>query len=133
MPSLEDAISLAVEAHRGQKDKAEAPYILHPLRVMLRMETETDRIVAVLHDVLEDSGVTVRDLQKAGYSEEILEAIRYHTRSKEEEYEQFIERVKGNTMAVKIKTADLEDNLNFERIEEPNEDDLRRYEKYRSA
>ena len=133
MPSLEDAISLAAEAHRGQKDKANAPYILHPLRVMLRMETETDRIVAVLHDVLEDSGVTVRDLQKAGYSEEILEAIKYLTRAKEEEYEQFIERVKGNTLAVKIKIADLEDNLNFERIKEPNEDDLKRYEKYRRA
>jgi len=133
MPSLEDAISLAAEAHRGQKDKANAPYILHPLRVMLRMETETDRIIAVLHDVVEDSGVTVRDPQKAGYSAEIVEAIKYLTRSKGEEYEQFIERVKGNTLAVKIKIADLEDNLNFERIKEPNEDDLRRYEKYRRA
>ena len=133
MPSLEDAISLAAEAHRGQKDKARAPYILHPLRVMLRMETETDRIVAVLHDVVEDSGVTIRDLQKAGYSAEIVEAIKHLTRSKEEEYDQFIERVKGNTLAVKIKIADLEDNLNFERIKEPNEDDLRRYEKYRPA
>ena len=95
MPSLEDAISLAAEAHRDQKDKANASYILHPLRVMLRMETETDRIIAVLHDVVEDSGVTVQDLQKAGYSAEIVEAIRYLTRSKEEEYEQFIERVKG--------------------------------------
>ena len=133
MPSLEDAISLAVEAHRGQKDKAEAPYILHPLRVMLRMETETDRIVAVLHDVLEDSDVTVRDLQKAGYSAEIVGAVQYLTRTKEEEYEQFIERVKKNTLAVKIKIADLEDNLDFGRIKEPNEDDLRRYEKYRRA
>ncbi len=133
MPSLEDAISLAVEAHRGQKDKAKAPYILHPLRVMLRMETETDKIVAVLHDVLEDSEATARDLQKAGYSAEIVEAIKYLTRSKEEEYEQFIERVKGNTLAVKIKIADLEDNLNFERIKEPNEDDLKRYERYRRA
>ena len=133
MPSLEDAISLAAEAHRSQKDKAKAPYILHPLRVMLRMETETDRIVAVLHDVVEDSEVTVSDLKRAGYSEEILEAIKYLTSSKEEEYEQFIERVKGNTLAVKIKIADLEDNLNFERIKEPNEDDMRRYEKYRRA
>jgi (p)ppGpp synthase/HD superfamily hydrolase len=88
MPSLEDAISLAAEAHRGQKDKAKAPYILHPLRVMLRMENDTDRIVAMLHDVVEDSEVTVSDLKRAGYSEEILEAIKYLTSSKEEEYEQ---------------------------------------------
>ena len=79
MPSLEDAILLATEAHRGQKDKAGVPYILHPLRVMLRMETEADRIVAVLHDVVEDSGVTVSDLQKAGYSAEIVEAIQYQS------------------------------------------------------
>jgi (p)ppGpp synthase/HD superfamily hydrolase len=133
MPSLEDAISLAAGAHRGQKDKAKAPYILHPLRVMLRMENDTDRTLAVLHDVLEDSDMTVRDLQKAGYPTEIVEAITYLTRLKEEEYDQFIERVKGNSLAVKIKIADLEDNLNFERIKEPNEDDLRRYEKYRRA
>jgi (p)ppGpp synthase/HD superfamily hydrolase len=133
MPSLEDAISLAAEAHRGQKDKAKAPYILHPLRVMLRMENDADRTLAVLHDVLEDSDMTVRDLQKAGYPTEIVEAITYLTRLKEEEYDQFIERVKGNSLAVKIKIADLEDNLNFERIKEPNEDDLRRYEKYRRA
>jgi len=97
------------------------------------METETERIVAVLHDVVEDSGVTVRDLQKAGYSAEIVGAVQYLTRTKEEEYEQFIERVKENTLAVKIKIADLEDKLDFGRIKEPNEDDLRRYEKYRRA
>ncbi len=133
MPSLEDAISLAVEAHRGHKDRADAPYILHPLRVMLRMETETEKIVAVLHDVVEDSDLTDRDLQKAGYSAEIVEAVKYLTRSKEEEYERYIERVKGNTLAVKVKVADLEDNLNYERIKKPNENDLKRYERYRRA
>lgn len=133
MPSLEDAISLAAEAHRGQKDKANAPYILHPLRVMLRMETETDRIIAVLHDVVEDTSVTLWDLQIAGYSAEIVEGVKYLTKAKEEEYENFIERIKGNTLAIKIKVADLEDNLNFERIKEPGEDDLKRYEKYRRA
>ena len=133
MPSLEDAISLATEAHRDQKDKANAPYILHPLRVMLRMETETDRIIAMLHDVVEDSRVTLQELQRAGYSAEIVEAVKYLTKAKEEEYEDFIERIKGNTLAIKIKIADLEDNLNFERIKEPGEDDLKRYENYRRA
>ena len=106
MPSLEDAISLATEAHRDQKDKANAPYILHPLRVMLRMETETDRIIAMLHDVVEDSRVTLQDLQRAGYSAEIVEAIQYLTRPKEEEYEQFIERVKGNCIFRRIPATD---------------------------
>ncbi len=133
MPGLEDAISLAAQAHRGHKDRANAPYILHPLRVMLRLESETERIVAVLHDVLEDSDLTDRDLQKAGYPTEIVEAVRYLTRLKEEEYEGYIERVKGNTLAVRVKIADLEDNLNYERIKEPDEDDLKRYERYRRA
>ena len=91
------------------------------------METETDGIIAVLHDVVEDTSVTLRDLQIAGYSAQIVDAVKYLTKAKEEEYEDFIERIKGNTLAIKIKIADLEDNLNFERIKEPGEDDLRRY------
>jgi (p)ppGpp synthase/HD superfamily hydrolase len=80
MPSLENAIQLAIRAHKGQKDKAGAPYIFHPLRVMLRMESETEKIIAILHDVIEDSKFTIQDLQDAGYSEEILEVIDYLTR-----------------------------------------------------
>jgi len=75
MPTFEDAIQLAVETHRGQKDKAGALYILHPLRVKLSMATETEMIVAVLHDVVKDGGITIDDLRKTGYSEEILNAI----------------------------------------------------------
>ena len=108
MPTLEDAISLAMEAHRGQRDKAGAPYILHPLRVMLSMETETEMIVAVLHDVVEDGGITIDDLRKAGYSGEIVNAIDHLTRLDGEEYDQFIDRVKGNPLARKVKIVDLQ-------------------------
>ena len=75
MPTLEDAISLAVRAHQGCKDKAGAAYILHPLRVMLRMKTRDERIVAVLHDVVEDTKYDVQDLRKAGYSHKILQSL----------------------------------------------------------
>jgi len=91
MPTLEDAILMAVEAHRGQKDKAGAAYILHPLRVMLYMETETEMMVAVLHDVIEDTKetkkVTIEYLKEAGYSEEVLQAIDCLTRRDGEEYD----------------------------------------------
>lgn len=93
MPTLEDAISLALEAHRDQKDKAEIPYILYPLRVMLSMETETEMIAAVLHDVVEDGGITIDDLRRAAYPEEILNAIVCLTPRNGEDYDQFIDRV----------------------------------------
>jgi (p)ppGpp synthase/HD superfamily hydrolase len=133
MSSIEDAISLAIKTHRGQKDKAGAPYILHPLRVMQAMATETEMIVAVLHDVVEDGEMAIDDLRKAGYSEEILVAIDCLTRRDGEEYDQFIDRVEGTTLARKVKIADLQDNLDLGRIREPNERDFNRIKKYQKA
>jgi (p)ppGpp synthase/HD superfamily hydrolase len=78
--TLEDAIGLAVYAHRGQRDKSGEPYILHVLRVMLRQEAETARIAAVLHDVLEDTSVTLADLRQAGYSDAVCTALDCLTR-----------------------------------------------------
>jgi len=123
MPTLEDAISLSIKAHQGQKDKAGALYILHPLRVMVSMETETEMIVAVLHDVIEDGGITIDDLRRAGY------AIDYLTRRGGEDYDQFIDRIKGNPLARKVKIVDLKDNSNLKRIAELKENDYKRLEK----
>ncbi len=133
MPTLEDAISLATKAHRGRKDKAFAPYILHPLRVMLRMKTKDERIVALLHDVVEDTKYTLKDLGKAGYSQKILRSLDYLTKRDGEEYDQFIKRVKHNPLARKVKIADLKDNLDLKRIKKPKQRDFMRIEKYRRA
>ena len=133
MPTLEDAISLAVKAHRGCKDKAGVAYILHPLRVMLRMKTKDERIVAVLHDVIEDTEYTPEDLRKAGYPEKILRSLDYLTRRDGEEYEKFIKRVKHNPLARKVKIADIEDNLDLARIKKPKKRDFMRIKKYRRA
>ncbi len=112
MPTLEDAISLSVKAHHGRKDKAGASYILYPLRMMLRMRTKEGRIVALLHDVVEDTKYSIEDLRKAGYSEKILKAINHLTHARGEAYEQFIKRVKLNSLArKKISGADL--NIDF--------------------
>jgi (p)ppGpp synthase/HD superfamily hydrolase len=75
MTTLEDAISIAAQAHKGQKDKAGAPYLLHPLRMMLRMNSEAPMIAAVLHDVVEDSDWTLEQLREKGFSDEVLDAV----------------------------------------------------------
>jgi (p)ppGpp synthase/HD superfamily hydrolase len=115
MPTLEDAITLAVEAHHGHRDKAGQPYILHPLRVMFRLEGETERIVGVLHDVVEDSHYTLDDLRQMGYSEKIVEAIDHLSRRENETYEELVKRAAAHPLSRMVKLADLEDNMDIRR------------------
>ena len=131
--TLEDAISIAAEAHRGQRDKAGAPYLLHPLRLMLRMDSEAAMAAAVLHDVVEDSGCTLERLRERGFSEEVVEAVACLTHRDGESYEEFVERLKANPLARRVKIADLEDNMNMLRIGQLGPKDLRRLEKYHRA
>ncbi len=130
---LDKAVSIAKLAHQGQVDKAGVDYINHPLRVMDAVEDEKEKIVAVLHDVVEDSEITLKDLRKQGFSEEIVTAVGCLTRLPGETYEQFIERVKCNPLARKVKLHDLEDNMDLSRLETVSEKDLRRVEKYKAA
>ena len=90
--TLEDAISIAAEAHRGQRDKAGAPYLLHPLRLMLRMDSEAAMMAAVLHDVVEDSDWTLERLRERGFSEEVVGAVACLTHRDGESYEDFVVR-----------------------------------------
>ena len=131
MHLLEDAIAYAARCHRGQVDKAGQPYILHPIRVMLRVRTEAERIVGVLHDVVEDTEATMEDLKRMGLPDEILEAIDLVTRHRDESYEEFIDRLKSNSLARRVKLADLEDNLDLSRLPDPSASDLARLEKYK--
>ena len=132
-PTLEDAIALAVEAHRGQRDKAGQTYILHPLRVMMRLETETERMVAVLHDVVEDSPWTLERLRGLGYPEEVLGALDCLTKREGETYEAFIERVLPHPLARRVKRADLEDNMDVRRLPAVTAKDAERLARYRAA
>ncbi|MBM4414783.1 MAG: HD domain-containing protein [Chloroflexi bacterium] len=116
MPTLDDALAIALAAHRGQVDKAGEPYILHPLRVMLRMRSETERIVALLHDVVEDSDRTLDDLRRDGFADEVVASVGHLTRHEGELYEHFIERVRPHPLARRVKLADLEDNLALTRL-----------------
>lgn len=127
---LEKAIEIAVEAHRGQIDKAGKIYILHPIRVMLRGQNETEQIVGILHDVIEDTPITIEMLQKEGFSKEVLSALSCITKEKGEDYGHFINRVLTNPLATQVKLYDIEDNLNRDRIPFPTERDEARFAKY---
>lgn len=133
MSTLERAITIAAQAHQGQTDKAHEPYILHPIRVMLRLSTPDERMAAVLHDVLEDSDWSRTDLEREGFSRAVLDAVEALTRRSDETYEDFLHRVSLNPIALRVKLADLEDNLDASRIAQPTDRDVRRMEKYRAA
>ena len=133
MATLECAIRIAVQAHAGQKDKGGNPYILHPLRLMFRMHTDTERMVAVLHDVLEDSNWTLDRLRAEGFPDEIVIAVDHLTRRRDEPYEKFIERVNVNALARTVKIADLRDNMNVSRIPVLTDRDIARIRKYQKA
>ena len=131
--TFEQAIQLAVQAHHGQRDKAGEPYILHPLRVMQRMETDWERIVAILHDVVEDTPVTLADLRRAGFPQTVLTAVDCLTMREGENYDAFIQRAKANPIARRVKMADLEDNLDLNRLPRVTAADQKRLEKYQRA
>lgn len=133
MSNLDKAIEIAIKAHTGQQDKAGQPYILHPLRLMFRFENEIEMIVAVMHDVIEDSDVTFADLKEQGFTQEIIAAIDCLSKKRGEDYEKFIQRVCTNRLAKKIKVEDIKDNLNLTRLEKISSQDLRRIEKYHKA
>lgn len=130
---LDKAIAIACKAHKGQVDKAGQPYILHPLRLMLNFDNEDQRIIAVLHDVVEDSDVSLNNLKAEGFSEEILEAINCLSKKPGENYQDFILRISKNDLASAVKIEDINDNLDVTRIDKLSSEDLVRIEKYHRA
>jgi len=131
-PTLEDAIILATEAHRGQKDRNDEPYIMHPVRVMSQLWGYDERMVAVLHDVIEDTDVTLADLRAAGYPAHIVRAVDAISKRKDEG-ETYIRRVKKDPLATKVKIADLQDNSNLGRLPDVLASDLKRLDRYNRA
>lgn len=134
MSTLERAIEIATEAHRGQFDKAGNDYIGHPLRVMAMGKTTDEKIVGVLHDVVEDTDWTFERLAAEGFSEEVLDALRCVTKlSEDEPYDKFIARVKTNPLAVMVKLNDLSDNMDIRRLPYISDKDVKRLKKYLRA
>ena len=113
MPSLEDTIAFVVESHRGQVDKAGIPYVIHLFRVMLRAETEEEMIIALLHDIVEDTDVTEEELLSRGYPRHVVTAVIDLTRRDCENYSEYILRAGRNPLARRIKKYDLDDHLDY--------------------
>jgi len=133
MTLLEKAIEIALRAHAGQKGKDGTPYILHPLRLMTRMDTDTERMAAVLHDAIEDSHLTLDDLRAAGFPDPVLTAVKLLTHEEGISYEDYVERLKPHPIARRIKIADLEDNSDIRRLSGIGDRDLERLRKYHKA
>lgn len=134
MSTLQRAIEIATHAHKGQFDKSGNDYIGHPLRVMEMGKTEEEKIVGVLHDVVEDTEWTFEALAAEGFSEEVINALRCVTKiSGNENYDAFIERVKKNPLAVAVKINDLTDNMDIRRLPYLSDKDIKRLKKYLKA
>lgn len=130
---LERAIQIAERQHAGQVDKADRPYIEHPKRVMNAMSNDAERIVAVLHDAIEDTNLTLSELAAEGFPDYVLKALDSVTRRDEEAYDDFIARAAMNPIGRRVKYADLQDNADLSRIASPTGADFARTAKYHRA
>ena len=127
------ALQIAIRAHKGQKDKAGHDYILHPIRVSERCDDPRAKIVALLHDTIEDTDVTADYLREEGFTEEIVEAVLAVTRREGEEYNDYVRRAAQNELGRMVKRADLEDNMGIRRLPELTDRDVERLRKYLRA
>lgn len=127
------ALELAVEKHKNQTDKAGNPYILHPLHVMENVNSKEGKIVAILHDIIEDTDITENYLLKIGLSKRIVDAVVALTRSEDMDYQEYIKNLSSNPLAKEVKLADLEHNMGLKRLPTLEEKDLERNRKYQIA
>ncbi len=131
---IDRAMAICVEAHSGQMDRYGQIYIFHPMRVMQRVNSINDKCVAILHDVVEDSEWTVEDLTQEGFPSVIVDAVDAISKRDDEEYTDYIQRVRENAIAIRVKLADLEDNMDLRRTRgEMTVSDLERLKRYRKA
>ncbi len=133
MSDLDKALQIAIKVHQHQKDHHGKYYILHPIRVMMRVDSEEEQILAILHDVVEDSEWTIEMLRKEGFSEKILTALDCLSKRTGEDYMDYIDRTKDNPLARRVKIADLEDNMDMKRIQNFSDADAVRMKRYQMA
>ena len=128
---MQRAYEIAAKAHAGQVDKAGMDYIHHPLTVASFVETDDEKTVALLHDVVEDTFVTLQNLSDAGFSDVVVHAVDCVTKREGEELQEYLQRVKSDRLATAVKLADLQHNSDLSRIPNPTEKDIARAERYR--
>ncbi|EEY34600.1 hypothetical protein [Pseudoleptotrichia goodfellowii] len=127
------AFILCIIKHWKQKDKAGKRYVYHPIYVMLNVKGYKEKVVALLHDIVEDTDVTIDKLKKAGFSKEIVKAVEVITKKKNQEYFRYLTKVKNNKIAKSVKIEDLKHNMNLKRIKNISGKDYKRFEKYKEA
>lgn len=127
------ALSLCFDAHKGQVDKSGLPYVFHPFHLAMEMTDELSTVVALLHDVIEDSDYTLQNLENMGFPPAVLEAISLMTHQEGVPYMEYVANIKTNPLARVVKMADLRHNSNIARVDNPTEKDYARVEKYRQA
>ena len=129
----ENAMQIAIKVHRGQLDKGGNDYINHPVRVERRCICQEDRLVALLHDTIEDGNIESEYLILVGFSQEVVDAVLSVSRKRGEDYFEFIQRCKANPIGRRVKICDLEDNMDITRLKELTEKDIERLKKYHKA
>ena len=129
----EKAYEIAKKAHLGQVDKAGEDYIKHPEKVASFVKTDEEKAVAYLHDVIEDTELTLEDLNKYDFSKEVLEAVDIITKKRGEDYQSYLNSVKKNKLARAVKLAELRHNSDLTRLIKVTEKDIKRKEKYQKA
>ena len=132
-PLTKKALALSFEVHQFQRDKGGLPYVFHPFHLAEQMDTEAEICTALLHDVIEDSGYTLDDLQAMGFPEAVLEALALLTHDEGTPYLDYVARLRSNPIARKVKRADLAHNSDEARLDWVGPADRQRLEKYRSA
>lgn len=133
MADLDDALRVAAQAHRSQKDRYGSPFILHPIRVMLRLAGDVERVVALLHDVVERTPWTLPDLRREGFSEDVITAVDLLTKREGEAYLDYIARLRVNPLAARVKQADLQDHVDAVRERGLGDSESGRLARYREA
>lgn len=127
------ALKFMFEKHKEQCDKSGVPYVFHPFMVANSMDDEDSTIVALLHDVLEDTDTSVEEIRNFGFSENVIEALMYLTHDKNVDYMDYIRNILNNDIAVKVKISDINHNSDRSRLNNLTEKDTLRYEKYKKA
>ena len=130
MSTIEKAIEIAAREHAGDTDKAGAPYVFHPLRLMFAVKSPLEKMAAVLHDVVEDTRVTLNDLENEGFPAEVITAIDALTKRKGESRIEAAKRAVANPIARVVKLADVTDNMDISRISNLSEKDFARLKEY---
>ncbi len=130
---IKQAIELCYNYHKGQVDKAGKPYFLHPMTVALNCNNDDEKVVALLHDILEDTEITVEELIEKGIPERLCRSIVVITKKENDSYEKYVDRVAKDPIAIAVKIKDLEHNMDVSRLQDPTQKDYDRIEKYRKV